>query len=29
MDEEMKAIKRNETWDVTPLPKDHEIVSAN
>lgn len=29
MDEEMKAIERNETWDLTALPKDHEIVSAN
>jgi hypothetical protein len=28
MDEEMKAIEKNETWEMTDLPKGHKPIGV-
>ena len=29
MDEEMKALQRNETWDLVPLPQGKKVISCH
>lgn len=29
MEEEMVALKKNDTWDLVPLPKGHRLVVAH
>jgi hypothetical protein len=26
MDDEMRVIERNDTWELTSLPKDHKVI---